>query len=310
MSGHNPPSASVEPADFLPPQNMPLLAVIKTYYRLTKPGIIYGNAITAAAGFFLAARGQIDFWLFIATLLGVSSVIAAACVCNNYLDRGIDAKMERTKKRALVEGSVTNRNALVYAAILGVVGFGILAVYTNILTVIVGVIGIVFYVVVYGLAKRRTIYGTEVGSISGSMPVVAGYIAVTGRFDMTAFLLFLVLTFWQMPHFYAIAMYRAKDYAAAGLPVLPVKKGMHQTKVRMLAYTVAFGLAACALTIFGFAGYSYLAVMVLASAAWLWRGFRGFKTMDDTKWARKMFGFSLVVLLAFSLGISFDNFLP
>jgi heme o synthase len=294
----------------LPPPNMTVATTLKTYYRLAKPGIIYGNAITVAAGFFLASRGQVNFWLFMATLVGVSSVIAAACVCNNYLDRGIDAKMERTKKRALVDGLVTNRNALIYAAVLGAIGFGILAVYTNALTVYIGIVGIVFYVALYGLAKRRTIYGTEVGSVSGSMPVVAGYVAVTGKFDTTALLLFLVLTFWQMPHFYAIAMYRAKDYAAAGLPVLPVKKGMRQTKVRMLVYTVAFGLAAGALTVFGYAGFTYLAIMVLVTAAWLWRGFKGFRTMDDNKWARKMFGFSLVVLLAFSLGISFDNFLP
>jgi protoheme IX farnesyltransferase len=310
MSGQSPTSAPAKPRGILPSQNLPFLATIKAYYRLTKPGIIYGNAITAAAGFFLAARGQVDFWLFIATLAGVSTVIAAACVTNNYLDRGIDAKMERTKKRALVDGTITNRSALLYAAILSALGFSILALYTNTLTVAVGLVGIVFYVILYGLAKRRTIYGTEVGSVSGSMPIVAGYIAVTGRFDMTAFLLFLILTLWQMPHFYAIAIYRVKDYAAAGLPVLSVKKGMHQTKVRMLIYTFAFGIAACALAVFGHAGYCYLAVAVIVSTAWLWRGFKGFKTMDDTKWARKMFGFSLLVLLSFSLAISFDNLLP
>jgi protoheme IX farnesyltransferase len=301
------------PTEYLPQQPLSFAATVKTYYRLTKPGIIYGNGITATAGFFLASRGQLNFWLLIATLVGVSSVIASACVINNFLDQGIDAKMERTKKRALVSKTVTNRNALVYAAVLGIIGFTILVAYTNALTVYIGLTGMVFYVILYGLAKRKTIYGTEVGSISGSMPVVAGYTAVTGRLDLTAVLLFLVLTFWQMPHFYAIAMYRAKDYAAAKLPVMPVVKGMHQTKIRMMAYTLAFGVAACSLTFFDITGYTYLATVTLATAAWLWRGFKGFKTKDtggDVKWARRMFGFSLIVLLAFSLGISFDNFLP
>ncbi len=293
-----------------PPSGTSIATTLKAYYRLTKPGIIYGNAITAAAGFFLASRGAINFLLFIATLLGTSAVIAAACVYNNYLDRGIDAKMERTKKRALVQGAIKDRSALVYASILMVFGFGILMIYTNLLTVYVGVTGIVFYVVVYGLAKRKTIYGTEIGSVSGSMPIVAGYTAVTGRFDLTAILLFLVLTFWQMPHFYAIAMYRAKDYAAAKLPVLPVIKGMRQTKIRMIAYIVAFGLAAMSLTLLGHTGYIYLALIVVTTTAWLWRGIAGFKIMDDVKWARRMFGFSLVVLLVFSLAISFDRFLP
>lgn len=285
----------------------------KTYYRLTKPGIIYGNGITATAGFFLASRGHINFWLLIATLLGVSSVIASACVINNYLDQGIDAKMERTRQRALVSKTITNRSALMYAALLGVIGFTILAAYTNRLTVFVGITGMVFYVIFYGLAKRKTMYGTEIGSISGSMPVVAGYTAVTGRFDLTAVLLFLVLTFWQMPHFYAIAMYRAKDYAAAQIPVISLVKGMRQTKIRMLIYTLAFGLAACSFTFYGITGYTYLVIVTLATGMWLWRGLNGFKTDDvsgDVKWARRMFGFSLIVLLAFSLGISFDGFLP
>ena len=301
---------TVTPAEFLPPRPLTFATTVKTYYHLTKPGIIYGNGITATAGFLLASRGRVDFWLLIATLIGVSSVIASACVCNNYLDQGIDAKMERTKKRALVDKTISNRSALIYAAVLSIIGFATLITFTNALTVIVGVIGIVFYVALYGLAKRKTIYGTEIGSISGSMPIVAGYTAVTGRFDLTALLLFLVLTFWQMPHFYAIAMYRAKDYAAAKLPVLPVVKGMYQTKIRMMIYTLAFGLAASSLTFFGFTGYTYLSIVVIATGAWLWRGFNGFKTMDDVKWARKMFGFSLIVLLAFSLGISFNNFLP
>jgi len=109
---------------------------VKAYYRLTKPGIIYGNAITALAGFLLASRGHIDIILGIATLLGISLVIASACVFNNYLDQGIDIKMARTKKRALVTGVIKGQAALVYAVILGIVGFTALAAYTNALTVI------------------------------------------------------------------------------------------------------------------------------------------------------------------------------
>ncbi|MDE2589744.1 MAG: heme o synthase, partial [Patescibacteria group bacterium] len=199
---------------------------IKTYYLLTKPGIIYGNTITTVAGFLLASQGKIYFGLFMATLFGVSFVIASACVINNYLDRKIDKKMARTQKRALVTHAISPSHALVFATILGILGFLDLVVFTNGITFMIGLIGYIDYIVLYGLSKRKSIYGTLVGSISGATPIAAGYTAVTNRFDIAALLLFLIMVFWQMPHFYAIAIYRLKDYVAAGIPVLPAKKSM------------------------------------------------------------------------------------
>src|SRR6266581_790040 len=96
---------------------------VKTYYRLTKPGIIYGNVLTATAGFLLASKGHVDFWRLVATIAGISLVIASACVFNNYIDRGIDKKMARTKKRALVRGIISPQTALIYAVALGLMGF-------------------------------------------------------------------------------------------------------------------------------------------------------------------------------------------
>lgn len=289
---------------------LPVANVFRTYYRLTKPGIIYGNVITAAAGFFLAAHGSIQFGRFLATLFGTSLVIAAACVTNNYIDRDIDKRMDRTKKRAIPLGSVSGRSALLYATLLGVSGFSLLAMFVNGLTVAAGAVGVVFYVALYAYAKRHSVYGTEVGSVSGAVPVMAGYMAAAGRFDMGALLVFIVLVFWQMPHFHAIALYRKKDYANAGLPVLPVVKGARTTKIRIIAYIILCGLAACALTVAGYTGYTYLTLMVVMTGIWLWRGLRGFKAADDAAWGRMMFGFSLLVLLAFSFGISLTQWLP
>lgn len=282
----------------------------KMYYQLTKPGIIYGNAITALAGFFLASKGQVNFGLFVATLIGISLVIAAACVFNNYIDRGIDKKMARTAKRALVSGAISERNALIYGAVLGVAGFVLLALYTNLLTVFLALLGMFFYVVVYGIGKRQSIYGTEVGSISGAIPIVVGYCAVTNSFDAGAWILFLIMVFWQMPHFYAIATYRLKDYASAGLPVLPVKKSMDETKARMSVYILAFMLTSLMLTAFGYAGYTYAAVVTALGAYWLHLALKGFETHDDEKWARKVFGFSLIIIMALSIMLSLNSLLP
>ncbi len=268
--------------------------------------------MTAAAGFLLASsiKDRFDLGLFIALLLGTSLVIACGCVVNNYIDRGIDKKMARTKKRAMVTGVITVRKAIIYAIIMGLSGFLILALYTNALTVIMGVIGLFFYLVMYSVWKRRSTWGTAVGSVSGATPIVAGYTAVTNRFDVGAFLLFLILVLWQMPHFYAIAMYRFDDYKAAGLPVLPVKKGMRIAKLQILTYVTTFIIAVAALSAFGYTGYTYSVIMVALGLWWLWLGVQGFKTTDDEFWGRQMFLRSLKVVMALSVMTALGALLP
>src|SRR5579871_5606007 len=149
--------------------------MFKLYVQLTKPGIIFGNLFAAVGGFFLASRGHFNPVLFVATVCGISLVIGSGCVVNNYIDRDIDAKMERTKKRALVKGAISGRNAILYASVLGIIGFLLLFIYTNLLTVCVGLVGYFFYVVMYTIWKRKSDIGTIVGSVSGAVPPVAGY---------------------------------------------------------------------------------------------------------------------------------------
>ncbi len=282
---------------------------LKTYYWLTKPGIIYGNALAAAGGFLLASWGMVDIGLFVATLVGMSLAMASACVLNNYIDRGIDAKMARTKKRALVTGTVSAQAAVIYAVALGVAGTTILWIFTNPLVVAVGLGGGFAYLVLYGIAKRRSIHGTLVGTLSGAAPLIGGYVAVTGQFDLAALLLFIIMVVWQMPHFYAIAIFRSADYKAAGIPVWPLKKGVLSTKRYMVFYIVMFIAASSLLTLFGFTGYIYLAVMMLVGLWWLRLGIMGWQTTDDVVWARRLFGFSLIVLLTFCVMISADALL-
>lgn len=283
---------------------------IKLYYRLTKPGIIYGNAMTTAAGFLFASHLHVHIGLLLAMLLGISFVMASACVYNNYLDRGIDQKMARTKNRALVTGDISGPAALTYATVLGLIGFALLVAYTNLLTVILGVVAIFMYVIVYGIAKRTSIYGTLVGSIPGALPPVAGYTAVTNSFDLGAWFLFAILVLWQMPHFYAIAMYRREDYAAADIPVLTVKRGMKVAKRQIMLYILALGIVVVAMTVWGYTGVVFAVVMGLLCGMWLGRGWRTYRRLDDILWSRKMFFFSLTVLMVFSLMLSVDGLLP
>jgi protoheme IX farnesyltransferase len=287
------------------------MSKIKAYYSLTKPGVLYGNAITAAAGYLLASRGMIDWWLFLALCVGSTLVIASACVLNNYLDQDIDKVMARTKKRAIVSGKVSGRNALIFSIVLGIVGLAILVAYTNPIVVAIGVVGFVDYVVLYGmLSKRLSVHGTLVGSISGAMPILAGYCAATGAVDLGAFIVFAILFLWQMPEFYSIAIYRRKEYQKAGVPVISVMNGVENTKHQIIAYTVMFVVASVLLAILGYAGSVYLVVMSALGGYWIGLALQGLKTKNADEWARRMFHFSLVILLAFCGLISVDAWLP
>lgn len=280
--------------------------MVKTYYMLTKPGIILGNVITTAAGFALASKGHIDYWLFVVTMLGLSFVIASAGVFNNYIDRAMDAKMERTKERALVKGLISSKRALIFATALGLLGMSILILYTNLLAAFVALFGFFVYLVLYAFWKYRSFYGTIVGSLAGAVPPVVGYCAVSHQFDTGAFLLFMLLVLWQMPHFFAIAVYRLDDYTAASIPVLPIQKGMYTTKVHMVLYIIAFTGTALLLTVTGYTGAIYFIVAALLGLAWLGFCLNGFKIKNDTLWARQMFRISLVVIMALCLTMTLD----
>jgi protoheme IX farnesyltransferase len=286
------------------------MEVAKQYYRLTKPGIIQGNSLPAIAGFLLASGSQIDFGLFLAMLIGLALVIASACVFNNYIDRDIDSKMERTKNRATANGNISFSSAITYATVLGVAGFFILIEFTNTLTALVAAVGFIFYVVLYGYYKRRSVHGTLVGSVSGAVPPVVGYCAVAGQIDATAITLFLILVLWQMPHFYAIAIFRASDYAAAKIPVLPAVRGHKYTKSVIILYIIAFIAATLALKPVADTSWTYLAVASVLGLYWLRLGLAGLRSNDDIKWSRKLFGGSLVVLTLLCVVISLNQLLP
>jgi heme o synthase len=281
--------------------------MIKSYAMMTKPGIIFGNALTTAAGFALASSHQIECGLFIITLLALSCVVASGCVINNFIDRTFDAKMPRTKNRALAQGSISNASALTFAAILAVIGASLLFFYTNVLTLIIGLTGLFIYTVLYSLLKLKTRYGTLIGSFAGAVPPLVGYVAVSNNLDLTAWILFTIVLLWQMPHFFAIAIFRLEEYKAALIPVLPLKKGVYRTKKEMLLYTIAFVAACPLLTAVGATGISYLVVMLLLGLGWLVLSYAGFSTRQERPWARKMFLFSLVVIVGFSLMIFIDR---
>lgn len=269
---------------------------------MTKPGIIFGNLVTVLGGFFLASKTHINVWLLIRTVIGVSAIIASGCVINNYFDQDIDRLMERTKNRSMAQGLVSTSEALTLAFILFTIA--VITLFSiNTLSLVIALAGLFFYLIVYTMMfKRNSIYGTLLGSISGSTPPVIGYVAVTGKFDFGAALLFLILTTWQMPHSYAIGIFRCEDYTNANISLLPVKKGFAVTKKHMLFYIILFAIVNILLSFLGYAGYFYLFTATVFSIAWIYLCLQGFKAgNDDMRWARKMFFFSIVCITALSI---------
>lgn len=283
--------------------------MLAEYYRLTKPGIIRGNLLMVTAGFLLGSRGDIAWSSFIGVLLGSTLVIAGGCVINNYIDRAIDKKMTRTKKRATVTGAISGRSTLIFGAVLTIIGFAVLLTMTNLMTTAVGFVGFVFYVVFYSIYKRRSPVGTLVGSVSGATPPVAGYVAATNTFDLTAVLLFFILVFWQMAHFYAIAIYRKSEYEKAGLPLLSIERGVTVTHNRIIGYMVAFFITIISLFVSSGLGYVYLVVMLGVVVFWFRYGLAKFNEKNANAWAQGVFGSSLFVLLAFSVAVSLASFI-
>lgn len=276
---------------------------MRSYYLLTKPGIVLGNLLTVAAGFALAAGGLSQPLRLLETLLGLGAIIASACIFNNYIDRERDRKMVRTRARGFAEGSVSPLRALLLAFCLGAGGAALLYLYTPPLALWVALFGFLFYVVFYSLGKAKTSYATLIGSVAGAVPPVVGYSAASGRFDGGAFLLFLMLVFWQMPHFFAIAILHLEDYRAAALPVLPLQKGIGATKQQMVCYLAAFIATNLLLTLGGYTGWLYGTLALAMGVVWMALAVRGFWAKEERLWARQMFHWSLVTITVLSLAL-------
>ncbi len=283
---------------------------IRDYFSLTKPGVLFANALTAGAGFLFASKGTINFLLFACLFIGSTLIIASACVLNNVLDQDIDSQMTRTKNRAMVLKTVPRNNALVFSFFIGIIGLIILYVYTNILVVSLGIIGFIDYVLLYGmLSKRLSWHGTLVGSISGAVPIISGYVAVTRSIDMTAVFLFMVMFFWQMPEFYSIAIYRMKEYKSAKIPVITVVKGIPYAQKLIFVYTILFVVSALLITFIGDTSAIYRLIMIVLGVRWIVLSWNSFRASNIELWAKNMFRFSLYILLTFCLLISIDAWL-
>ncbi|MFJ7979213.1 heme o synthase [Lysinibacillus xylanilyticus] len=266
--------------------------------QTVKTGIIKSNLIPMWAGLTLGMyKNKMTFVenipeIIFATI-GSALVIGAAGAFNNVYDRDIDAIMPRTQSRPTVTGEMSAKSALTLAFAMLIIGAAVLALASP-LAAGFGLLGVFLYVVPYTMwTKRHTIYNTEIGSIGGAIPALIGWAAVSTDITHPAILgLFLVMVIWQMPHFYAIAIRKHADYEAAGVPMLPVVKGMRRTYYQTNFYLILLILSSL---LFGTLSVGIMLVALLLSIAWLVMSIYGYHSnKDQIKWATKMFVFSLI----------------
>ncbi|GGM61477.1 protoheme IX farnesyltransferase [Micromonospora sonchi] len=232
-AGQSPVGATEE----APGRSRNLRVVLAAYLTLTKPRIVELLLVTTVPAMMLAHGGMPSLWLVAVVLVGGSLAAGAASVLNCYLDRDIDQVMRRTKRRPLPAHTVTPRNALIFGLVLAVVSLAIMVAFTNLLAAGLTLAAILYYDVVYTLwLKRTTVTNTFWGGACGAAPVLIGWAAVTGSLSPMAWALFAVVFFWQLPHFYPLAMKYKDDYARAGIPMLPVVASVRRVNAEIVLF--------------------------------------------------------------------------
>jgi protoheme IX farnesyltransferase len=259
---------------------------------LVKPRIMMMALLTAAGSLSLAGGAPLaqELWL----LAGTALIVGSANTLNMWLERDIDCLMTRTKNRALPQGRLEPRTALVFGAAQGAISLPLLAM-VNIVTAALGLVALMLYVGVYTPMKQRSHLTVWVGAVPGAMPALMGWTASTGRIELAGLAVFGVLFFWQIPHFHAIAMYRRHDYEAAGLKTLPSSRGLAAARRAIAMYLVVQVAISLALFPLGVAGVPYLITAAVLGAVVLAQGFAGVRS-GGAKWARNVFLTSIVYL--------------
>ncbi len=269
---------------------------VRDFVALTKPRITLMVLTTTAGGLFLAPA-RVDAVTIACTLLGMALIVGGANALNMFLERDIDGHMTRTRRRPLPAGRLAPKQALVFGVVLSVAAVPVLAFGVNALTALLAVLSNVIYVLAYTPLKQRSHLALEVGAIPGAIPPLLGWTAAMNRLDGAALVLFAILFFWQLPHFHAIALFRREEYARAGLQVLPNVRGDDVTKhaiVRYLAILLAVSLLLFPL---GVAHRVYLFSALGLGLTFFGWGCWGLKPESGVRWARSLFGISILYLV-------------
>ena len=282
------------------------------FYQLTKPRVVQLIVFCAAIGMALAVPGLPDLsqaLTMLAAIAGIWLVAGAAAAFNCLIEDGIDARMKRTAWRATAKGELSRPQTLAFSALLCAMGMLLLGVYVNVLTMWLTFATFVGYAVIYTvILKPMTPQNIVIGGASGAMPPVLGWAALRGEVGFEAWLLCLIIFLWTPPHFWALALYRAEDYARAGLPMLPVTHGNDYTRLQILLYTWVLFAATLLPYLTGMSGWFYLASAVLLGLGFCGYAFRLWRSYSEML-ARRTFWFSIWHLSLLFAALLIDHYI-
>ncbi|MDZ7803696.1 heme o synthase [Thiohalophilus sp.] len=280
------------------------------YYTLCKPKVVALIVFTAIVGMFLSVPGMVPWQPLIFGTLGIGLAAASAAAINQIVDQKIDAQMQRTSKRPLPSGTITNKQALLFSALLGIASMVILIYLVNPLTAVLTLLSLIGYAFVYTMyLKRATPQNIVIGGAAGAAPPVLGWTAVTGHIHPDSLLLFLIIYTWTPPHFWALAIHKREEYARVNVPMLPVTHGVQFTRLHVLLYTIImFGV-----TLLPFAtrmsGWLYFIGALILGGIFLYYAIR-MQSDRDPKIAIKTFGYSILYLMLLFALLLIDHYIP
>lgn len=286
-----------------------IFQVVQSYYQLTKPRIIPLLLITTAGSMWIAAGGQVDPLLLLVTLVGGTFAAAAAQTLNCIYDSDIDYAMERTRHRPLPSGRVKPRDALIFAIALATISFALLAVFANLLSALLAMSGIVFYIGIYThLLKRHTTQNIVIGGAAGAIPALVGWAAVTGSLSWAAWVIFAIVFLWTPPHFWALALMIRDDYAKVGVPMLPVIAGDVTTARQIWLYSLIL-IPTTLLLVYPlqatngvYAIFALVLGSILLKKAWAL-----LQAPESKQLARSLFLFSILYMMLLCVGMVVDS---
>jgi len=285
------------------------MTLLKSYYHLCKPNVVYMMLICAVVGMLLAEQYVSSYLYLFISLLGIALCAASAAAINQVIDRKTDASMTRTDQRPLPQGELSPMHASIFALIIGILGSMILYFFVNTLTMVLTITSLIGYAFIYTIyLKRATPQNIVIGGLAGAAPPLLGWSSITNTIDPYALLLVLIIFVWTPPHFWALAIYRKDEYAKESIPMLPVTHGVQFTKLQIVLYTVILFIVSILPYVVLMSGIIYLVSALILSSMFMYYSVKLYVSKDN-EIAMKTFQFSIYYIFLIFLALLVDHFI-
>ena len=285
------------------------MKLIRSYYLLCKPNVVYMMLICALVGMLLAEDSVSSISTIMVALVGIALCSGSAAAINQVIDRNADAAMTRTDKRPLPQGELSVFHASSFAFVIGILGALVLYIYINTLTMVLTLASLIGYAFIYTVyLKRATPQNIVIGGLAGAAPPLLGWTAISNTIDPYALLLVLIIFVWTPPHFWALAIYRKDEYAKESIPMLPVTHGVAFTKLQIVLYTIILFIVSVLPYIVLMSGFVYLISAIVLSSIFMYYSIKLYFSDDDAV-AMKTFNFSIYYIFLIFVALLCDHYL-